>query len=521
MLTRPKRLRVLGVLVAVFAVVVFSACGGDTKDEDAGVLRWVPQGGLQTTDPVWTGAAVTATIAWHIYDQLINEDAQGALQPQMLDNWTMEDGGTSIKFTLRDKLTWHDGSQVEVEDILASIARFRLQDDYEVFYGPLLQQIQKVDDSTFKVTFSESNVIFLSTLGKTADPHPVMVPKEQVAGVAKGEQMHGAVGSGPYKIARWTPGDRLTLERHEDYEPRDEPASYAAGGKVAYFDTLDMIEIPEAETRISALLTGEIDFVDTVAPDFYDQLKRNPNITVVVGKVGKQPSIILNKFNPPFDHTTKGKLMRQAVQAAINAEAVMQAYGPSELWNLCASMWACDGFWENDTSVELFNQNNPEKARALLEEAGYDGEPILLHNPTDFPTIQILGPVVKSQLEAVGFNFDYRAIDFATEVQLWNGEDDWEILPIWAGGSIVYPLNNDMVTKFGGTPGMEDLREKFVQAGSLEAQKQIASEFQALYFEEAPFVHFGNFFPLYAMSSDLKGFVGDALGSPLFYNLRR
>ena len=176
-----------------------------------------------------------------------------------------------------------------------------------------------------------------------------------------------------------TSGHSIILDKFQDYSPRDESPSFLAGGKVAYLDELEMLEVPDQQTRVAALVTGTVDFLDIMSLDFYEELNNNDKVEVAIGRPGSQPIFFFNKAAPPFDHTPEGLLMRRALQALTNAEEIMQGYGPSDLWSTCASLWSCGTFFSNeDLAGDKYSTNNVELAKQLLDEAGYDGEPIIL-----------------------------------------------------------------------------------------------------------------------------------------------
>ena len=147
--------------------------------------------------------------------------------------------------------------------------------------------------------------------------------------------------------------------------------------------------------------------MDSVALDFVDDLERTRDVNIGWYKPGHQS-------NTPFNHAvapTDNKLIRQAILAAVDSEAIMSSLGPPSTWNMCGVVFICNAVWDSKASLELYNQNDPEKAKRLLAEAGYNGEPIHIKNPTDYGTITPIGPVLKSQLEAVGLNVEMPAQD--------------------------------------------------------------------------------------------------------------
>lgn len=493
-----------------------------------GTLKWIPQGSVASLDPHVTSAAVTLGYGYNLYDTLISWDKDGALQPQMLTEWTVEDGGKRFAFKLRDGLKFHDGRAVTTDDVIASLNRWRQRAAYGPFFNNALQEMKKIDDKSFVAQFNEPVGIFLQGIGIPTVPYPVIMPASAAA-TPSSELVGDHTGSGPFKLVKWELGNRIVLDKFVDYKPRSESPSFLAGGKIAYLDRLEMIEVPDQETRAAALITGEVDFLDIMSLDFYNTLQKSPRVEVEIGKPGSQPIFHFNKSIPPFDMTPKGLLMRRAVQALTNAEEIMQGYGPRELWTLCPSMWSCGTFFANAVVPEKYNMNNVELARQLLKEAGYAGEPITLLDPADFPTIHPIPIVLKSQLERAGINVNYRVTDWATQVRLTTAAADapasreWNIAPTWLSSWAFLPLASGVFRSDGvgfyKSSRVDELRKRFAQGADPTELKKIADEMQRVFFEEVPYVHLGNFFQLRAMNKDLEGLIASPVGGAYFVGL--
>ena len=487
-----------------------------------GNLRWISQGSVGSLDPHVTSAAVTLTYGYNMYDTLVSWDEEGALQPQMLEDWSVEDGGATFVFTLREGQTFHNGDPVTSDDVIASMHRWREKSAYGSFFNDALIELAKIDDNQLSAKFSEPVGIFLQGLGIPTASYPVIMPAD-VAATPSSELVSDHTGSGPFKFAEWNLGHSIILDKFQDYSPRDESPSFLAGGKVAYLDELEMLEVPDQQTRVAALVTGTVDFLDIMSLDFYEELNNNDKVEVAIGRPGSQPIFFFNKAAPPFDHTPKGLLMRRALQALTNAEEIMQGYGPSDLWSTCASLWSCGTFFSNeDLAGDKYSTNNVELAKQLLDEAGYDGEPIILLDPADYPTIHPISIVLNEQLKRAGINVDYRVVDWATEVQLIlapsdsTAVDEWDIAPTWMSSWAFLPLANGALRQNGlgyyNSDAMEELRTRFSRESDLNELKNIADDMQRVFFDEVPYVHLGNFFQLRAMNKDLDGLIASPVG---------
>ena len=170
-----------------------------------GNLRWISQGSVGSLDPHVTSAAVTLTYGYNMYDTLVSWDEEGALQPQMLEDWSVEDGGATFVFTLREGQTFHNGDPVTSDDVIASMHRWREKSAYGSFFNDALIELAKIDDNRLSAKFSEPVGIFLQGLGIPTASYPVIMPAD-VAATPSSELVSDHTGSGPFKFAEWNLG---------------------------------------------------------------------------------------------------------------------------------------------------------------------------------------------------------------------------------------------------------------------------------------------------------------------------
>jgi peptide/nickel transport system substrate-binding protein len=328
------------------------------------------------------------------------------------------------------------------------------------------------------------------------------------------------IGSGPYKLSKWDVGDSVVLTRNEDYVPRNEPGTYLAGAKIAYVDTITWLEIPDEETKIAGLKTGEWDVVDGAGLDHFGPLSADPNMNISM--YGFHKSFLgISHQEPP----TGNAKIRQAILVSLDVEELMSGLGPSDLWFLCPAIYYCNTPLETDIGAsEWYNQNDVPRAKKLLEEGGYNGEPIRIMNPSDYATIQPLGPVLKSQLEAIGMNVEMPAMDWATLISKIY-DKGWNLFTSWGThNSFGHPLHDLNATE-GGTgygggftfPKMIEARENFAMATDPKEQMGYVEELQMLYFTKIPRIYLGQFSSIYPHRSYVKNLSVPSY--PLYFNV--
>jgi peptide/nickel transport system substrate-binding protein len=491
-----------------------------------GTVRFIPNGGISGPDPI-RGGALSLTTAYSIHDWLIAWDIDGNLQPQMLDQWRIEDNGKLITLTLRDGLLFHNLEPVTPADIIQSIHRWRSKAVFGTFFNESLVSLTAPDDRTIVAEFTEPSGVFLQGLGDPSSPSPIMVP-EYLAKTPKEDLMPENIGAGVYKMISFDEGNKMVWEGFRDYNPRSEPASFRAGGKHGYLDTIEGVEVPETQTRVAALVTGQVDFLDIIPPDFVGEIERNPELTALISQPGAQYFVELNKWDgSPFEMTEEGQLMRKAIQALVDTDEIMASFGPEDMWMTCASMWACGTRYGNENvNPELYNQKNIDQAKKYLEEAGYAGEPIILTHATGGGEAwTAFATVVNEQMKRAGFNIDFKVLDRAAMAAYRDatGDEGWHVSPTYMTSWSWRPIASRYSTyDLHGydSPRMTAARLALTKEPDNVKMKALADEMQSVFFEEVPYVLAGHAFFLRAMNSDLEGYIDMPIDGVYFAELR-
>ncbi len=477
-----------------------------------GTLRVVSQASVPTLDPAYGGAYVTTAVSSHIYETLFGWDANIDDKPIMVDTWTTSDDGLTWSFTLREGVKFHDGTPVTADDVRSTFERW-LQSWYSL--AGLMREFE--DENSFVVTGDTSFDIVLTeptgaVIMSLAKPYgsPRIMPTRIDDGVPSTEQTTEWIGSGPYKFVSWSQGDRIILEPYDEYSPRDDASSLYTGEQIAYIDQIIWLEIPDEETKIAGLETGEWDVVDGAGLDFYDRVNANPGLTVPLYKPGHRSNLLI-PANAPFNDG--GSKARLALQTGLDIANVMASLGPTELWTLCPAVFYCGTRWETDAGAdEFYNLNDKDKARALLAESGYDGETLILLNPTDYSTISPTGFVVKQEMEEIGFNVDMPALDWATIVTRFGNTESFSLATSWdVHWNSTSPLEHEAIGASADifpppVPKLHELRKQFAQATTDAEKMRLLDEIQIEFYRNAPAVYEGVFYSIFPAVVALKNF---------------
>jgi peptide/nickel transport system substrate-binding protein len=366
MMTRKTAIRLClaTTLAALTALPMAAPASAQSK-----TLRVAMHADVRTLDPFWTTQTIASIHGMMVYDTLFSSDSEMKPQPQMVEKWTVGEDRKVYEFTLRDGLKFHDGTPVTSKDVVASMHRWGKRDGAGKQLFEYTASLVPKDDKTFVWTLKEPYGLLIDTLAKTGSSVP-FVMREKEAMVDPFQQITEVVGSGPFTFKRdeWVPGSKTVYQKFADYVPRKEPASGHAGGKVVKVDRVEFIWLADPQTAQSALVAGEIDYLENPQIDFLPILESTPGIKVEAHPaMGTMGILQLNHLHPPFNNVKARQAMHYIIN---NADFLNTLAADKKLQKLCFSFFGCDVAMETDAGSEAYKgPKDYKKAEALFKEA--------------------------------------------------------------------------------------------------------------------------------------------------------
>ena len=497
------------------------------------VLKIVPHADLKNIDPIWTTAYITRNHGYLVYDTLFSLNDKLEPQPQMVESWKVSEDKLTWTFTLREGLKFHDGAPVKAEDAVASIQRWGKRDGMGQKLMEATGALDAVDDRTFTLKLSAPFGLVLDAIGKISANVLFVMPK-RLAETDAFKQVPEIIGSGPYKFVKeeWVPGSKTVYVKNPDYVPRKEPPNLASGGKVAKVDRIEWHYIPDPNTAMNALISGEVDYFENPPIDLVPILKKAPNIKVeVLDNLGNQGIVRINHLHPPFDKLPA----RHAMMALVDQKEYMQTgIGDPEFWDTCYSFYACKASVGTDVGADSLKQGkNIERAKQLFKEAGYAGEPIVVLQASDIGILNASALVTAQNLRAAGLNVQLQAMDWSTVTSRRTVKDPpakggWNLFFTWTiGADLLTPLATNMLTGcdkawFGWPCDAKtgELQSAYARETDPAKQMEVAKQIQARnYAEIVSHVPIGVWFNPVAYRSNLTGLIKSPV--PFFWNVAK
>ena len=287
----------------------------------AGTLRYATVGEPPSLDQHVVTSDLATTIAHHMFEGLYTFDANYDPQPLLASGEEVAEDGSTITIHLRDDVVFHDGQPMTSEDVVASLKRWGEHGSR----GKLL--FANISD----VAASGSHAVTLSftspfgpwkNLMAFINGGPAIYPARIAAGAGSDPiDVADYVGTGPYMFSEWRPNRYVELVRFDDYRSPPGDASGYAGQKVAHFDTLHFIPVPDPGTRVNGVRAGDYDYAESMPSDLIDELDMDSETSVVLNGGPIFGLVFMNsRAGPLMENFT----LRQAIQAALNKEDALR-----------------------------------------------------------------------------------------------------------------------------------------------------------------------------------------------------
>jgi peptide/nickel transport system substrate-binding protein len=360
---------------------------GTTIGASAETLRWARAGDSLTLDPHAQNEGPTHTLAHQIYEPLIIRDMTGAFEAALATDWAPKADDPNVwVFNLRQGVTYHDGADFTAEDVVFSINRAKQENSGMKELLSSVVEVRAVDDHTVEFVTDGPNPILPSNLTNLfmmdsgwAEANGT-VDVQDVDGGETTFATTNANGTGAFKLVSREPDVKTVLTRNDDYWGMDQFPMEVS--EIVY------TPIQNAATRVAALLSGEVDFIQDVPVQDLQRVSGTDGL--VVKTAPQNRTIFFGLHLGPDDienDNVEGKnplsdvRVREAMNLAINRDAIKQVVmrGQSQPAGIIAPPFV-NGWTEEMDQIST----DTERAKALMEEAGYgDGFSIQLDCPND------------------------------------------------------------------------------------------------------------------------------------------
>lgn len=474
-------------VITLMAMLVLLNFGGEVSQAAGNDHLTVAVSSIgNTLDASVANYTYTTMVVDHIYDRIIAFDENFEFVPAVATDWEQVDNLT-FKFTVGEGFVFHNGEALELEDVVYSIERLREIPRTSAFMSNI-QSTEITGEREITITLVEPNSSTLRSL--FSDAHVYNKAYTEASG---GDYAIKPIGTAPYKVERFVPGDRLELVAWEEH-PFASPAI-----KKITFKT-----IAEDANRYISLETGEAQFA-TISHHDVNRAERNAKLDVILQETTNTAFISMNTQKAPFDNRN----VRLAMAYATDKEslAIVQG-GATVIQSMTPPMF--NTYYEPETMPGF----DLMKAKALLEAEGYTASNPLRFEAWTYGGNSTIMEVYQALLKSIGVEMSIKNLEFGVFLEgMANGE--YEMLTgSWNNvtGDPLTALENYWTGSFGShnisffeNERCDELFDVAVKATDDETLIAAAREMQEIAAAEMPIIPTFSNLAIYAADAKLQG----------------
>jgi ABC-type transport system substrate-binding protein len=390
-----------------------------------------------TLDPVQGTTTTVDNVLDYVVEPLAVIDESGGLVPRLATSWTVADDGLSIDLELRRGVTFHDGTPFDADAAIWNVERVLDPEVRVPRRGPFsaITSVEATGTHAIRVNLAEPAPYMMGVLAQTLIG--MMSPASVDIDGNSYQNITVPIGTGPYTYSDRTPSERVVVDRYDGY-----------WGEMPYYERVIFQIVPEATTRESLLLAGQVDLIILPPTSDIPALQANPRTEVVLGPSNRTIYIVINNDDPVL----QDRRVRQALNYAVDKEAIVQGilFGAADPMD---APMADSLFGYTEIGAYPYD---PERASELLAEAGVEPGELSL----DFiaPTGRYVQDFAAAQAIA---NF-LRDVGIDTEVRTM----DW---PSYVGSITQPPASHDLqLHLLGWAPSFMDASQQMQQFDSAQ-----------------------------------------------------
>ncbi|MEA2527047.1 MAG: peptide/nickel transport system substrate-binding protein [Thermomicrobiales bacterium] len=479
-----------------------------------------------TMDPQKSGLAATGRILANVFDPLIwRFPGDETFYPGLAQSWDISPDGLQYTFHLRNDVKFHNGEPFNAAAVKATFDREADPANNTLETLPRgFDHAEVVDDYTVKIVFTSPYAPFLQLLAANSwTTLPPQYAKDNVEGMGLTPP-----GTGPFIIKEYQHGSHAVLERNPDYNWA--PTYFGRQGP-ALLEKIDWRIIEEPGTRASTLESGETHLIEEIVPAQYESFKANPDLQVILqDTIGCPRTVHLNCTKTPTDDKAVRQAMSYALDKRVITDVIFKktvepAWGPLEKLT--------PGY---NPAVESYYNYDPEKAKQLLDEAGWvmDGD-VRKKDGQELKALFIVvakdnfdepAQVLQSQFKDVGINLELTSEAEPTVFNTYNRGDQNLANIFWWGADpeSLYSLYHSSQIEKGfnwchyTNPDVDKLLEDGYVESDNEKRMDLYEQAQVLIMEDAPAIPVWGKRVLLAGKKSITGINWSPRVYPLYYN---
>jgi len=460
-------------IVVVGCLLLAQAGAWAQQPKPGGTLRVAWEADIGGLDPYISPGVQSWHVVGNLFSSLLSIDANLNYIPELATSWDIQENGKVYVFHLRRGVKFTDGTDFDAEVVRWNYERI-MDPAEKAFVAPffaIVDTVEAVDAHTVKFILKHPSMTLLPVMAAERTGFLQMSPTAFKKWGKEEIRLH-PVGTGPFKLAKWEQNQIIVLEKNPHYFKPGLP----------YLDRVELKVMKEGVTRVTALRAGEVEFANYVPREHLERLTKDPQIQVFKGRDTQRTQSYFNlRFPPARDERVRKAVLGYGIdrQAIVKTALLGQA---QPLWSFVPPGGRDHIDFGDDYPY------NPDKAKALLKEAGYDEK-----NPLRFTlmthgaeaALPTIATIMKTQLAKLGVEMTVEVIDRPIFLRRLVTDRDWEVLLNFSGAALdSYSMTRALDTRAGvnvtnhDDKHMDALIDRLKEATTEEAYLQAGHDLQ-------------------------------------------
>jgi peptide/nickel transport system substrate-binding protein len=476
--------------------------GWAQQPKPGGTLRVAWEADVPGLDPHLSFGMQARLVVGNLFNSLVTIDAELNFVPDLAESWEALENSKVYVFHLRKGVTFHDGTAFDAEAVRWNYQRVVDPEEKTLdapYYNGIVEAVEALDAHTVQFTLKHPTRTLLAALAADRVGFLLMSPASYKKWGREDVRLH-PVGTGPFKLAKWEQNQIIALEKHPHYFKPGLP----------YLDRVELRIMKDGVTRVTALRAGEVDFANPVPREHVERLTRDPQLYVLRGKDTQRILTQFNLQNPTFKDV---RVRRAVLGYGIDRPAIVK----TALLGQAQPLWSFvpPGSQGHLDFGEQFAYD-PEKARALLKEAGYDAQnplryTIMTHSAE--ASLPIIGTIMKTQLAKIGVEVEVEVLDRPIYLRRITRDRDWDQMLVNVAAAIdPHTISRGFDSRAGNNTINHDdkhvdaLIDRMREATTEEEYLQAGYDFQRYMAENMMTTSVSSYAHLQAARSYVKGY---------------
>jgi peptide/nickel transport system substrate-binding protein len=504
MISRNKSFVAL-VVIILGVTLFFSSAGFAKETKDTLVVANIYD--AKTLDPHATNDVASSGAMLQIYETLVALDDDNNIVPQLAGRWERPDELT-YKFYLLEGVKFHNGEELKASDVKYTIERAMSPKGAAIQnYSSEVDTVEVVDDYTVVIKTKRPCTPFLASLSHTWGS----ILNEKATEAAGDNYGMNPVGTGPFKFASWAKGDRLTLERYEEFH-----------GKKPAYKTLVIRSITEPTNRTIELESGAVDIAYGIPSNDIKRVEENENLKLMRVMDNSTTYLGFNCEKSPFDDVRVRQAISKAIDTVLINKAVYRGVGQAPVGPIAPNVKYSD-------KTLPVHERDVEGARKLLAEAGYPNGFDAEIWTNDKKERVDMATIIQSQLSEIGINVQIKVLEWGAYLDgLKAKQHDMFIVgwvatvpdPDFAVGAVFHSsMKGKMNFAFFGDDEVDALIEKGKTLPDGPEREKVYKDLQRLINEKCPWVYLLNDEQICGVRKNVQGFKPSPRGYHVLYNV--